>query len=553
MDTGDVSILWATSRSAPVSTHANDDGCALLIGDAIPRGASTRVSAESVHNTWTGRQSHSAIYDGFHAAAAVRHGEIAIGGDILGLFPIYYAVRGDVLLAGSSSAAFSAHPLFDDALDVHAMFGHLLASGPFDGRTLRRGVTRLSATALLRWSAQGCTREESRYELPVGRGFGSASFEAEVERFDAALDAAVRRHAGVHQDITVMLSGGRDSRLLSGYLARQGRSAHAVTFGAATDHDARCAEAVARALGFLHRRHEIPFGEFPEYADRNVHWEKLAGGMSTVHTWGSMDALRERGGGVLSGYLYEVRQIAPLPATREGMLSWTYAHAIPPDALRALANASQRSLVDEVVDAITQRFDALSVAVDEEGDDAERSWRWFMAVYVRFHAGAVPWRLSFASWPILPVLDQALIETMLTMRPSFLANRRLQDALLIQRLPALAKLPLDRNSDDVSPLVPTIRGRIGAAMRDVTLRDTSVERRYYPRMYDFDNEGWRAIRRAAEPGRDAMLQWFDRAALDAMLPSPERAAAHPDPIAGGFGPKLLAGIMRACATGEFSS
>ena len=552
LDVGTTTLLWATAPSAPVSTHEHEDGCALLIGDAIPRGVNRRLSAREVADAWTSRDASPAAYDGFYLGLVVRDGTIAIGGDILGLFPIYYSTPGDVLLAGSSSAPFKAHPLFGDVLDVHAMFGHMLSSGPFDGRTLRRGVSRLSVGSRLRWPGRGPVVEETHYTMPIASERAGASFDDELARFDASLDSAMRRHTGVHADITVMLSGGRDSRLLSGYLAEQGRSARAITFGIASDHEAQCAADVARAVRFPYRLHEVPFAAFPDYADRNVRWEQLAGGMSSMHSWGCADELRAAGGALLSGYMFDVRHLPLRPSTREGMMAWMSDKGIAPHRLRALVNEPHRPVVDEVAASIRDRFDTYAVLEGAPDQDAERSWRWFMAVYMRFHAGAIPWRLSFGSWPILPLLDQDLIEVMLSMPHAFLADRRMEDALLRARFPRLAKLPLDRNANDVSPLIPTLRNRLRSAWRDRAQRN-AVERRYYLRIYDFDNAGWRATRRAAEPGRDAMAQWFDPSMLRSVVPAPEVAVGHTDTVTAGFAPKMLTGIMRACATGKLPS
>ena len=551
MDVGTTTLLWATAPSAPVSTHEQEDGCALLIGDAIPRGASRRLSAREMSDAWMGRDSLPAAYDGFHVGIAVRDGAITIGGDILGLFPIYYSALGDVWLAGSSSATFDGHPLFTNSLDVESMLGYLLAGGPFDGRTLNREVRRLAAGALLRW-ARGAARETEHYVLPSARVDGVASFATALERYDAHLATAVRRHSGVHNRLTLLLSGGRDSRLLAGYLARAGVEAHAVTLGRATDHDAMCAAGVARALGMRQVLSDIPFRDFPDYADRATHWERLAGGMSSVHSWGTADILGEHGGAVISGYVLEARQIAPLPRDVSGMLQWTHAHAIGPDLLRTLVTEALRPQVDAALQSIRTRMAGMSEMPESEAD-GERSWRWLVAGYARFHSGAIPWRLSFGAWPVLPILDQAFIETMLSMPSEYLASRRMQDAVLRARFPRLARVPLDSNSNDVRALVPTLAQRIRAAWGVRTEAGDGIERRYYARIYDFANDGWRAIRHAAEPGRNAMLEWFDRASLAAVVPSPSATVAHADPVTDGFGPKMLTGIMRGCVTGEIAS
>jgi hypothetical protein len=81
-------------------------------------------------------------------------------------------------------------------------------------------------------------------------------------------------------------------------------------------------------------------------------------------------------------------------------------------------------------------------------------------------------------------------------------------------------------------------------------RGPAVERRYYARMYDFDNPGWQLIRASAEAGRAPMTEWCDRDALARLVPAAGQPAAHSDPIAHGFAPKLLTGFMRALVLGE---
>jgi hypothetical protein len=76
-----------------------------------------------------------------------------------------------------------------------------------------------------------------------------------------------------------------------------------------------------------------------------------------------------------------------------------------------------------------------------------------------------------------------------------------------------------------------------------------VERRFYARMYDFDNPGWQQIRASAEAGRERMAEWFDLDALARVLPLAGQSAAHADVIVDGFGPKMLTGFMRALSLG----
>jgi len=550
VESGAIAIIWQANASAPVSVLQEPACVSVVWGDALRGAESTRATAADIAHGWGGEveqggPSHPTAYDGFYAAVVARDTEVVIGADLLGLFPVYYATAGDVLVAGSSAEAFRAHPLFDDELDVTALIGYLLTGGPFDGRTIVRGVRRLGAGTLLRWQGSGRITEQPHYQLPVGERIDATSLGEQVELYDHVLGGAVRRHVAPHADVDVLLSGGRDSRLLAGYLADVRTPRDTLTLGRAQDHDAACAARVARALGMPHRTCDIPFERFSEYADRSVRVEQLAGGMSTVHTWGALELLGGAGGALLSGYLLEVRQIDPLPQSRAEMLAWTHAHALTPERLLPMlrSEALRRSLRD-VVRCIETRYEALTP------NATERSWQWLASVYARFHAGAVPWRLSFARWPVLPILDRAVLELMVALPRRSTASRRLQDELLRRRFPHLARLPLDRNSADVRPLVPSLGWHLSAGTQFLfnRLRGTvdQTERRYFARMYDFDNPGWRAIRRAAEPARRSLDEWFVPSALAALVPPPETAAAHTDRINQGFGPKSLVGFMRWC-------
>ena len=545
---GHTRILWNAAPTAPVSTHSDANGCALILGDALRPGEACRVDARAVLNDWLEPMSAvPATYDGLYVAIAVRGGEIALGGDLLGLAPIVHAAPGPVRLAGSSSGLFALHPLFEDLLDVRGLFGHLLTGGPFDGRTLRTGVTRMGAGRLLRWSGYAPPQERSHYDASGADSDGMPDFETALERYDGVLHQAVRRHSAGHAHVSLLLSGGRDSRLLGGFTLRDRHLHQAFTLGVPSDHDAMFAASVARALGTSHRTHDVPFSAFSRHADRSISAELLSGGMSNVHTWEGADALAGTGGGLLSGYLLEARQIAPLPQTVAGMLEWTHAHAMTPEHLRRLVRPHLRPLVDETTEAIERAVHAMGT----EECSNERSWRWVLATYARFHPGAVPWRYSSAAWPILPVLDHVFLQTVQAMSPAWLDSRRMQDAVLRCRFPRLARLPLDRNGNDVRPLLSSPLHRLhGAFERTLAARRAhTVERRFYARMYDFDNSGWQLIRASAEPGRERMAEWFDLAALARVLPTAGQSRALADPIADGFGPKMLTGFMRALAMG----
>lgn len=548
LELGDVVVCWAAAASAPINTHTAADGGAVVFGDALARGATRRATAAELRDAWTGPAARPTPHDGYFAGVAVRGEQIVLGGDLMGLFPLYVAARGDVYIAASTPAVFAGHPSVDCSFDVDGLVCYLLTGGPFDGRTVQAGVRRVAAGALATWRRGGPLQEVTTFRWPNGPVDASLSFAQQLERFDAAQADAVRRHTGVHERINILLSGGRDSRTLAGYLAESGRRASTITLGAPTDHDVRCAAGVARVLGMPHAVRPVPFDPFVAYADRCIELEKHSVSMSSVHTWAGVEAFAALGGGLLSGYMADVRHLPARPATREAMLQWAAGRAIAPEVLTRLLRAEHRPMVAEVMARVHAAYDALGRDADAHGTSPglspDASWRWFMAVYMRFHAGAVPWRLSFGAWPVMPIIDQAFLEATLSIPLAMVAGRTMQDAVLRTRFPALARVPLDRNAHDTRPLVESWPSRLAAATRRFRAPAPSVEQRFYVRMYDFNNPGWRAIRESAEPGRSAMTEWFDAGALATIVPSPSQDVAHADPIAEGFGPKMLTGLMR---------
>src|SRR5256885_1776663 len=133
------------------------------------------------------------------------------------------------------------------------------------------------------------------------------------------------------------------------------------------------------------------------------------------------------------------------------------------------------------------------------------------------HSGLGSWRLCFGAWPVLPVQDRVVLETAGGMPAATLDRRRAEDEVLRRRFPDLARLPLDRNSSNLEPLIPSAWWRVRRGVRDrvaavVRLAGRAsarpgarrVERRRYVRVYDLNGPGWRAVRRQAEPYRERL-------------------------------------------------
>ncbi|MCH5374898.1 MAG: hypothetical protein JJ992_13060, partial [Planctomycetes bacterium] len=104
LDCGACSIVWAHGPSAPVSHHQHHQAAALLLGDALEADG-TRMNAQTLLQRWLDCGAGiPASFDGYFAAFVYSQTQgLFVGGDVLGLFPLYYFERDGVVLVGSSA------------------------------------------------------------------------------------------------------------------------------------------------------------------------------------------------------------------------------------------------------------------------------------------------------------------------------------------------------------------------------------------------------------------------------------------------------------------
>jgi asparagine synthase (glutamine-hydrolysing) len=545
VEVGDFAAVWAANDRAPISTAASGTEAAVIWGDAIPGPGPERVDAARLLQLWEGRDATPASFDGFHAAVRYNatHGLVA-GADVLGLFPIYYAVRDNTLLVGSSPELFSKHPSFPARLSPEGLTGLLLAHAIVDGKALLSDARRLPPGYALTWNPGSEPVERLQYAIPIVAPSQRTSFREDVDALDAAFTDAMHRHVPHDEAAGILLSGGRDSRQLAGYLRARGGDIHALTLGCPTDYEVECAQAVARVLGADHRVVNVGAEACAWGATCQARWEHLAMGFSSIHTWGAIEPLRELPPRFVCGYLREICEGEPSRFVHDPFIegAWKQRGIDAPTLERLLRPGMFSGQVERMGQRMRSAYTRGSTI------EAQRPWRFSLSHEGRAHAGGVPWRLSFGSWPIVPILDRNVLEVMASLPQSSLGNRRAQDDILRRRFPDLARLPLDRNSHDTLPLLPSvgerIRHRVWRAAEPLRRRlPPPVERRYYHRMYDMNGAGWRAVRRLAEPHRERLADLFDMDELAKLVPPPDVPVVVRNTIGDTYGRKLLVGLM----------
>jgi asparagine synthase (glutamine-hydrolysing) len=166
--------------------------------------------------------------NGMFAFAIVERdtGKAFLARDRLGIKPLYLAEVDGALRFASSLPALLAAGGVDTSIDRvalhHYMTFHAVVPPP---RTILAGVRKLPPASVLEVAADG-SRKERRYWEPVfepRRDEASLSFGEWQERVLDVLGRAVERRLVADVPVGVLLSGGLDSSLLVGLLARAGQ------------------------------------------------------------------------------------------------------------------------------------------------------------------------------------------------------------------------------------------------------------------------------------------------------------------------------------------
>lgn len=554
---GGVALVWGASATAPADHYSGPAGDVLLIGDRIPGPGSERAGARDGPEPFGGVP--VSVADGLHLAVSIAaRGDVWVTGDLLGLIPVYYTRAGQADLVATSPGLLRAHPDFRDALDPVGLAALLLTNGLIDGLTLQRGVTRVGAGHALCLSADGSLRELEQYQVPVTAGLHEVPLQECAFRLHHALVQACARH--VRQDImhVLLLSGGLDSRLLAGLLVRQGAQLRAVTRGLPTDSDYRCARLVARHLGLPHHREHNEASGWTGFAAA-VRWN----GMASSPGLGGGGVARAVAGArrAVSGYLMDA-------IVGGSHIQWCYSpsdhqcgyshffrhlnhHGLKPEALGPLLRPA---VFGSALEEALARTEAAYHRLGET--DLEKAWRFDLAHRQRFVIGRMLVQQMDAAWPCAPHVDREVLEVAGAVPLGLLAARHLEVEILLRHHPDLARLPIDRGTNDTSPLAPDTRGMLRElprrALQHLATRVglPGPERRYYHRTFHLDSAPWQAVRHGAERWREAAYALFDPATFDHLLP--KVGAPWPDGYGHveSIGRKLLLGCMAWLAGDE---
>jgi asparagine synthase (glutamine-hydrolysing) len=222
--------------------------------------------------------------------------------DRAGIKPLYYAEAAGRLFFGSEAKCLLANPEIDRSLDPAALDHYLAYLYTPRDRAIFRGMRKLPPGHYL--SARRGRVEVTRYwELPVDRTFTGTEDEA-LEALDETLSGAVRSHMISDVPLGAFLSGGIDSSVVVGLMARASTrpvKTFSIGFEEARFNELPHARRVARHLGTEH--HElIVRPDALDILDRVIwHFDEPFGDASAIPTWYVSEMARRHVTVVLSG------------------------------------------------------------------------------------------------------------------------------------------------------------------------------------------------------------------------------------------------------------
>ena len=222
--------------------------------------------------------------------------------DRMGIKPLHYAERDGRLFFGSEIKSILAAGGVEPSLNAPAL-GHYLSFlyTPPD-RTIFTGILKLPPGHLLRWQ-DGRSSIRRYWSVPAEESF-TGTFDEAAERLTSVLADAVQSHLVSDVPIGALLSGGVDSSLVVGLMARA--SARPIkTFSIGFDEPAfdelDGARAVAQHFGTDHHEMVVRPDALAVVNDLVSHFDEPFGDSSAVPTWYVSQMARRHVTVVLSG------------------------------------------------------------------------------------------------------------------------------------------------------------------------------------------------------------------------------------------------------------
>jgi asparagine synthase (glutamine-hydrolysing) len=551
-ENGALTLLAASGKTAPLDQKQTPATWAWVMGHIYHDNGKSPADG-LIERIEAGSSLEVNGLNGYYLACCMdASGGVTLGTDVLGFFPLYYWANGEVLVFSSEPRLIRLHPGCGSRLSLDGLAGILLQGHEANGQSLWQGIRRPEPGHALRWlPGQGASTPSANPLIPGERYFGLDYQTARTLINDTLRKTTLRAVQSAPKGVGLMLSGGMDSRLVAAHLnAIRNENATAFTFGDSSDIEMECATGVARRLRMKIDRVPIRLDSVGNLAAKYIEREHLSNsvwdftwltGIATIAGYGlpmlsGFHGDPIMGGSAIPWALDEKRGQYSFDTMFSRINAWGFDQE---EIVRMVGVAPMDEVVSDVIQRMRSRYEALP------GLPFQKSWLWGLYNRNRYHVVPYAWRLSTAAWPLMPYSDREMLEVAAGMPLDFIAERRMQVDTLRKDFLSLARLPLDRNSLDSSPLFPSrwyrLKSRILKPFSSASRG--KGERRAYFRLFDINNAGWRTARELAERSRTDAHRWIKPEALARWVPPPGENIVLKQPIQDSACRKTLLALM----------
>jgi len=556
---GACGCVWAAGPRAPVGLHRHADGFAILIGYGVADDG-RHVTAADVADTWLTTAGTPAVYDGYHVAAAwSQTGGFVAGVDPMGIFPLQVASLGSgpeaPLVVATTPAAFRCHESFVPRIDRRGLAGILMVHGPLCNRPLLADTQRLPKGRLVRWTPGRGTWLQETYRLTGTPPPAGETESARHRRIEDAFVSAIRRHRPANGEATLLLSGGLDSRLVAGTLAREGIPVKPLALGRDDDFEVIAARGVAQRLGLPLEvvSTESMDGDFPARTRLAARFGQLTSAPGADDFAEGLAVARSPATYLWSGAIFDWvfepvsyadgRDPRTAAWSLDGLLAYMNRWGVPLDLLPTLLGEDGPAITAALIDEL--RRGCLGGPDAPEIEAARIRWD----QRIRNHVASAFHRTTFHAWPLMPATDRRFIEAVFGLPVPAFQDRVIEETLLRRICPDLARVPLDTNSFRFDPLdgsrswLGRLAGSaLGRGRRLYWTRLKGHDPRRYERLFNVDHPRWRAARRDIEPLRPLLHEQLAAESVARVLPPPDVQTAFRNPVNAGGSIRLLLGL-----------
>ena len=177
-----------------------------------------------------------------------RERRLTIINDRVGLYLLHYYQDASRFVFAPEMKALLCDPKLERKIDPDAVADFFTFGSIFGERTFVSGVKVMPPGTVLQYRA-GKLKQRKYWDFPFAEPRTPASAREYIEELDAVLRNVSRRHTKDRCRYGLSLSGGRDSRIVAGYLAKTVSPLHSFTFGNPASDEVQLAQRMASSLG----------------------------------------------------------------------------------------------------------------------------------------------------------------------------------------------------------------------------------------------------------------------------------------------------------------